>query len=239
MKERKQPGETNSALYRRLGYLGKLANIKEVSGNDLLMMQFTALCDDEALMRDIFKIKDLSWNSLQEAVNTHEAAPRMDTVTLTRDKLFNLSVSNTRSSSSSSPLPERTPSNSSGPNPFTKVSHSSDKKGQEWIQERNKEKSKLVDGVRNDSFRKKSGQEERTPRSRSRDHVTCHRCFCQGHPSALLLPQSRGLPPRGHQGTETEGPADLPGTEIGRRQGTERGEPQRAVKIVLGALWWW
>ena len=42
MKERKQPGEANSALCRRLGYLGKLANIKEVSGNDLLMMRFTA-----------------------------------------------------------------------------------------------------------------------------------------------------------------------------------------------------
>jgi hypothetical protein len=98
------------------------------------MMRFTALCDDEALRRDIFKIKELSWNSLQEAVSTHEGASRMDTVTLTRDKLFNLSVSNTRSSSSSSPLPARTPS--SGPNPFTKVSHSPDKKGQEWIQER-------------------------------------------------------------------------------------------------------
>ena len=61
-----------------------MANIKEVSGNDLLMMRFTALCDDEALRRDIFKIKDLSWNSLQEAVNTHEAASRMETVTLTR-----------------------------------------------------------------------------------------------------------------------------------------------------------
>ena len=42
MKERKQPGEANSALCRRLGYLGKLANIKDVSGNDLLMMHFTA-----------------------------------------------------------------------------------------------------------------------------------------------------------------------------------------------------
>ena len=41
-KERKQPGETKSDVCRRLGYLGKLANIKEVSGNDLLMMRFTA-----------------------------------------------------------------------------------------------------------------------------------------------------------------------------------------------------
>ena len=84
MKERKQPGETNSALCRRLGYLGKLANIKEVSGNDLLMMRFTACCDDEALRRNIFKIKGLTWDSLIEAVTTHEAASRMDTVTLTK-----------------------------------------------------------------------------------------------------------------------------------------------------------
>ena len=55
LKERKQPGETNSALCRRLGYFGKLANIKEVSGNDLLMMRFTACCDDEALRRDILR----------------------------------------------------------------------------------------------------------------------------------------------------------------------------------------
>ena len=49
--------------------------------------------------------------------------------------------------------------------------------------------------------------------------------------SALRLPQSRGLPPRGHQGTETEDLADLPGTEIGRSQGTEVGEPQQAVDL--------
>ena len=109
MKERKQPGETNWALCRRLGYLGNLANIKEVSGNDQLMMRFTALCYDKALRWDIFKIKDLSWNSLQEAVNTHKAASRMDTVTLTRDKLFNLNVSNTRNSTSSSPLQQELP----------------------------------------------------------------------------------------------------------------------------------
>ena len=124
IKERKQPGETNLALCRRLRYLGKLANIKEVFGNDLLLMRFTALCDDKTLRRDIFKMKDLSWNSLQdswqEAVNTHEAASRMDTVTLTLDKLLNLNVSNTRSSTSSSPLPARTPSSSSAPNPFSK-----------------------------------------------------------------------------------------------------------------------
>ena len=95
MKERKQPGETNSALCRRLGYLGKLANIKEVSGNDLLMMRFTVCWDDEALRRDIFKIKDLTCDTLIEFVNTHEAASRMDTVNLTRDKLFKLNVSNT------------------------------------------------------------------------------------------------------------------------------------------------
>ena len=57
MKERKQPGKANSALCRRLGYPGKLANIKEVSRNDLLMMLFTACCDDKALRRDVFKIK--------------------------------------------------------------------------------------------------------------------------------------------------------------------------------------
>ena len=50
--------------------------------------------------------------------------------------------------------------------------------------------------------------------------------------SALLLLQSQGQPPRGHQGTETEGPADLSGTEIGRCQGTEVGESQRAVDLA-------
>ena len=55
LKERKQSAETNSALCRRLGHLGQLANIKEVSGNDLLIMCFTAGCSDEALHRVIFK----------------------------------------------------------------------------------------------------------------------------------------------------------------------------------------
>jgi hypothetical protein len=35
MKERKQPGESNSALHRRLGYLGKLANIKDPADDAL------------------------------------------------------------------------------------------------------------------------------------------------------------------------------------------------------------
>ena len=98
MKERKQPGETNSALCGRLGYLGKLANIKEVSGNDLLLMRFTACCDDKALRRDIFKIKDLTWESLIVAVNRQETASRIDTVMLTRDKLFKMNISNAGSS---------------------------------------------------------------------------------------------------------------------------------------------
>ena len=103
LKERKQPGETNSALCRSLGYLGKLANIKGVSGNNLLIMRFTACCDDEALCRDIFKIKDLTWESLIEAVNTREAASRMDTATLTRDKLFKMNISNEGSSGAPTP----------------------------------------------------------------------------------------------------------------------------------------
>ena len=115
MKERKQPGEANSALCRRLGYLGKLANIKDVSGNDLLMMHFTACCEDKALKGDIFKIKGLTWDSLIEAVSTHEAASRMDTVTQTRDRLFKLNVSNTGISTASSSGPARTLNASSAP----------------------------------------------------------------------------------------------------------------------------
>ena len=174
LKERKQPGEANSALCRRLGHLGKLAKIKDVSWNDLLMMRFTSCCEDEALRRDIFKIKDLTWDSLIEAVNSHEAASRMDTVTQTRDRLFKLNVSNTGISTASSSGPARTLNASSAPNPSAKVCHSQDKKGQDkkgqdWIKERTKEKSKLVDGIRNgDSFGKSKGQGERAPRSKSR-----------------------------------------------------------------------
>ena len=51
------------------------------------------------------------------------------------------------------------------------------------------------------------------------------------HPSARLLLLSRGQLPRGHQGAETEDPEDLPGTETGGRQGTEIGEPQRAIGL--------
>ena len=173
MKERRQPGEANSALCRRLAHLGKLANITEVSGNNLLMMRFTACCSDEALRRDIFKIKDLTWDLLIEAVKTHEAASRMDNVTQTRDKLFKLDVSGTGISAESPSGTARTPNASPSPNPFSKVTHPKDKKGQEWVEERSKERDKLVDGIRNgDSFGKSKSQGERAPRSKSREHVT-------------------------------------------------------------------
>ena len=182
MKERKQPGEANSALCRRLGHLGKLANIKEVSGNDLLMIRFTAYCEDEALRRDIFKIKDLTWDSLVEAVKTHEAASRMDTVTQTRDKLFKMTVSGTGTAAEPLPGTSRALNASPAPNPFTKVNHKQDKKGQEWVDERSKERSRLVDRIRNgDDFRKSRNQAEGPPRSKSREHVRCHRCQSQGH----------------------------------------------------------
>ena len=83
--------------------------------------------------------------------------------------------------------PARTLNSGSAPNPFAQVTHRQDKKGQsnkgqEWIEERNREKSKLVDGIRNgDNLGKSKGQVERAPRSKSREHVTCHRCLCQGH----------------------------------------------------------
>ena len=182
MKERKQPGEANSALCRRLGYLGKLANIKEVSGNDLLTMRFTACCEDEALRRDIFKTRDLTWDSLIEAVKTHEAASRMDTVTQTKDKLFKLNVSGTGISAASPSGTAKTANTCPTPNPFSKVTHTQDRRGQEWIEERNKERKKHVDGIRNgDSFRKSRSQGDRAPRSKSRENVTCHRCLGQGH----------------------------------------------------------
>ena len=186
MKERKQPGEANSALCRTLGHSGKLANIKEVSGNGLLMIRFTACCEDEALRRDTFKIKDLTWDLLVEAVRTHEAASRMDTVTQTRDKLFKLNVSGTGTSAGPPPGTARTLNDSPAPNPFTKVTHTQDKKGKEWVEERSKERSKLVDGIRNgDGFRKSRSLGERAPRSKSREHVTCHICLGQGNFASL------------------------------------------------------
>ena len=65
-----------------------------------------------------------------------------------------------------------------------------------------------MDGIRNDSFRKKNGQDERAPRSKSRDHVTCHRCLCQGHsasectaPAPVPRSASKGPPRNGDRGS--------------------------------------
>ena len=110
----------------------------------------------------------------------------MDTVTLTRDKLFKMNISNTESSASSSPAPSRTPTGTAAPSPFAQSTRGQDQKGSEWIQDRNKEKSKLVDGIRNDSLLRKKDEGDRAPRPRSKnkDHVTCHRCQCTGHYAA-------------------------------------------------------
>ena len=97
MKEKKQPGETNSALCRRLAYLGTLVNIEGISGKDILIIRLTASCDGEVLRRDIFKIKEMTWESMVEAVNTNEAASRMESVTTVKNKLFKLNISDSRS----------------------------------------------------------------------------------------------------------------------------------------------
>ena len=91
------------------------------------MIRFTACCEDEALRRDIFKIKDLTWESLVEAVRTHEAASRMDTVTKTRDKLFKMSVSGTGTTAEPPSGTSKTLNASPAPNPFSKVHHKQDK----------------------------------------------------------------------------------------------------------------
>ena len=255
MKEKKQPGETNFALCRRLAYLAKLANVKEVSGNDLLMVRFTACCDDEALQRDIFKLKGLTWDSLIEAVNTHEAASRMDTVTLTRDKLFKMNISNTGSSATSSSAPLRTPAVTSAPSPFAQNARGQDQKAPEWIQDINKERSKLVDGIRSNREKRKNDEGDRAPRSRSKnkDHMICHRCKCTGHYAAdctapAPAPRSASKePPRGgdrgpggrqetgtggHQWTGTgghQGTGCLPGMEIEGQHLTDQGIPARVA----------
>ena len=113
------------------------------------MMRFTACCEDEALRRDIFKTRDLTWDSLIEAVKTHEAASRMDTVTQTKDKLFKLNVSGTGISAASPSGTAKTVNTCPTPNPFSKVTYTQDRRGQEWIEERNKERNKQVDGIRN------------------------------------------------------------------------------------------
>ena len=170
-----------------MGYIGKLANIKEVSGNDLLMRRFIACCDDEALRRDIFKIKDLTWESLIEAVNTHDAASRMDTATLTRDKLFKMNNSNAGSSGASTPTTSRTlataPTHSPFVTPHLLEEASRKQKGPEWIQDRNKERTNLVNGIRNNSLLRKKDSRDRAPSQgpRNRDHVICHRCQSSGH----------------------------------------------------------
>ena len=105
MKEKRQPGETKSALCRRLAYLGTLANIEGISGKDILMIRFTASCDDKVLRRDIFMIKEMTWESMIEAVNTHEAASRMESVTTVGDKLYKMKISETRNPSTSTPTP--------------------------------------------------------------------------------------------------------------------------------------
>ena len=238
MKERKQPGEANSAFCRRLGHLGKLANIREVSGNDLLMIRFTACCEDDALRRDIFKIKDLTWDSLVEAVRSHEAASRMDTVTKTRDKLFKMSVSGTGTTADPPSGTSKTPSASPAPNPFSKVHHKQDKKGQDWIDERSKERAKHVDAIRKaGDFRDSRGHFERPPRSKSREHVTCHRCQCQGHfassctaPAPVSRPASRE--PQGSSGRRSrEASWDRNRTASGDRHrgGSSGSRPSREV----------
>ena len=187
LKKRKQPGDTNSALCKRLGYIGKLANIKKVSGNNLLMMRFTACCDDKVLCQDIFKIKDLTWETLIEAVNTHETASRMDTATLTRDKLFKMNISNAGSSRASTPTTSRTlaiaPTQSLFVTPHLLEEASRRQKVPEWIQDRNKERTKLLDGIRNNSLLRKKNSGDRAPSQgpRNKDHVICQGCQCSGH----------------------------------------------------------
>ena len=121
----------------------------------MLMMRFTAFCNDKALRRDIFKIKGLTWDCL-----------RMDTVTSTRYKLFNMNLSNTGSSASSLSAPSRTSTTHPTPSPFAQNAQGQDQKDPEWIHDRNKEKSKLVGGIRSNRERRKNDEGDRAPRPR-------------------------------------------------------------------------
>ena len=83
--------------------LGKLANIKHISADDLLLVHFTAMCDNEVHKKDILKIKDITWNLLKETMDQYEAASLMDSVISQKDKLFQITGSrgdDRRSSSS-------------------------------------------------------------------------------------------------------------------------------------------
>ena len=150
-------------------------------------MRFTACFDDEALRRDIFKIKDITLETLINAVNTHEAASRMDTATLTRDKLFKMNISNAGSSGASTPTTSRTLATAPTQSPFVTLHLLEEacrrQKAPEWIQDRNKERTKLVDGIRNNSVlrKKNSGDREPSQGPRNKDHVICQGCQYSGN----------------------------------------------------------
>ena len=227
LKERKQPWKTNSALCRRLGYLGKLANIKEVSGNDLLMLRFTACCDDKALCRDIFKIKDLTWECLIKAINTHEATASLDTATLTRGKLFKMNISNAGSSGASTPTTSRTsataPTHSPFVTPHLLEEASRKQKGPEWIQDRNRERTKLLDGIRKGSLLRKKDSRDRAPSQgpKNRDHVICHRCQCSGHYASECTAPAPN-PRSGSREPQRDGDRGPRGTSSDRSRGASK-----------------
>ena len=132
------------------------------------MIRFTASCDNEVLRRDIFKIKEMTWESMVEAVNMHEAVSRMESVTTVKNKQFKLNISDSRNEPATST-----------PSPFRQ-----DTKPSNWSQDREKEKKNVVDGLRNDRERRGKESEEgriSRPKSRERVDVTCNRCNGWGH----------------------------------------------------------
>ena len=149
----------------------------------------------------------------------------MDTVTLTRDKLFKMNISNTGVSATSLSAPLRTPAVTPAPLPFAQNAWGQEQKGPEWIKDNNKERSKLMDGIRSDREKRKNDKGDRAPKGHGPGTKTTWSAICvRARATTQLIAQpqhqTQDLHPRSPPETETEDPEGCQETGTGGHQRT-------------------
>ena len=89
-----EPWEQAADTARRLDKLAELAELDNISAQELKLMKFCSLTTDGELKQKICELQDKSWENVKECIRTYNTARGMDSQFFTRkeDKLHIISL---------------------------------------------------------------------------------------------------------------------------------------------------